>query len=110
MPFDTLEGVAMHYVNSQDSDHKQYDSKYQVKRESEQLQTDTETNTETNTETDTQTEYDLPTFDNTDSSACCGDPNLKGSKGDTFRLDNGEIIRLESNEQICVHCEEIQKR
>jgi hypothetical protein len=102
MPFDTLEGVAMHYVNSQDENHTEYDSKYQVKRQSDELQTDTQTDTQTDRD------YDLPEFDKTDSSSCCDSPNLKGKAGDTFRLDNGEIIRLDNNEQICIHCEEVQ--
>lgn len=102
MPFDSLEGVAMHYVNSKDEAHRELESKYQIKQQADS------TDKQTDTDRQTDTDYDLPDFNSMDSSDdCCNDPEIEGDEGDTFRLNNGEIIRLENNEQICLNCERI---
>jgi hypothetical protein len=124
-PFATLEGAAMHYVNKPGDDHGGYESKYEVKKAIESYQ-QTETETETKTETDMQTvsdggstkeqsEYDLPEFDHggdldqvqTHNYDCCGNPSITGTAGDMFRIDTGEVIQLESGEQICINCDTI---
>ena len=126
--FASLEGVAMHYVNMEDSDHQNYDTKFEVKKAVdgwEDSQTDTQTVPEDSQETveDSQnsggsTEYSLPEFERVDrgdtgvdesgaKDQCCSDPALTGSEGDMFRLESGEVIRLDDGERICANCDEV---
>lgn len=114
MPFDNLEGVAMHYVNTQDGDHTEYNSKYQVKKQADSRMSlttsDSQTDSsQTDAQTDTNTDYDLPSFDIDDSSSCCPNPRIVGEGGDTYELDNNDLIRLEKGEQICLNCDHIHE-
>lgn len=38
---------------------------------------------------------------------CCSSPDLDGSAGDVYQLENGQYIKLEQGDKICLNCEEI---
>lgn len=99
----------MHYVNTQDGEHTEYNSKYQVKKQAESRMSLSGSDSQTETQTDSQTDYDLPEFDIDDSSSCCPNPDIVGEAGDTFQLDNNDLIRLEKGEQICLNCDYIHE-
>lgn len=40
---------------------------------------------------------------------CCSNPDLQGSAGDVFQLENGQYVRLEQGDKICVNCDEIHE-
>lgn len=42
-----------------------------------------------------------------DGGACCDDPALEGSGGELYRLENDDVVKLESGEQICINCDQI---
>lgn len=125
--FASLEGVAMHYVNMEDGEHENYDTKFDVKMavseggvESQTVSEDSpEDSPEDSLQGDGSTdEYSLPEFERVDrpdmgvdesgaSDQCCSDPALTGSAGDVFRLENGDVIRLDGGEQICANCDTV---
>lgn len=72
-------------------------------------------------------EYSLPTFETVDSGAkvrgsiettdrsdgsesCCSDPDIQGSVGELYRLESGEIIRLDGGEQLCMNCDTVVEK
>jgi len=120
----SLEGMAMHYVNSEDSAHQAYDKKWLVKQavtDSGPSASDSKTDSarsdsKTDSGPDDVPGPDLPEFPARSDSGpgevpdrCCPSQDLVGSAGDAFRLSDGRIIRLGEGTQICTNCEEIQE-
>jgi len=117
----SLEGMAMHYVNSEDSAHQAYDKKWLVKQAvtdsgpsaSDSAGSDSKTDRQTDSRPGDVPDPDLPEFPDSRPDdvpgRCCPSQNLVGSAGDAFRLSDGRIIRLGEGTQICKNCEEIQE-
>lgn len=40
---------------------------------------------------------------------CCDNPSREGSAGDVYELENGDRVRLESGDKICVNCDTIHE-
>ena len=127
--FASLEGVAMHLINKQDSEHQGYSDKYRSKRAADDFNNSGDpagspdgSQTDSVSEaTDDGGEFDLPEFPEGDRYTpgdmgsyrsgfdCCPDPTVTGSEGDVYRLADGTAVRLEANEQICLNCDTIHE-
>ena len=134
--FATLEGVAMHLINKQDSEHQGYSDKYRSKRVADDFNNGGDPagsprdrgGSPDGSQTDSASEptadggeFELPEFpeaerdgpgdldSDADGFECCADPTVTGSEGDVYRLADGTAVRLDANEQICLNCDQIHE-
>lgn len=43
------------------------------------------------------------------SDGCCSSPDLQGSQGDVYRLEDGSQVRLDRGDRICANCDTIHE-